>query len=276
MATHQVRNASVAPGMPPGASQSPLPANKIRNEAGLIRAGIVAAAKASTGHETTEGIPMTELHPSPAAAEASSPAPPPAAGWAAGNPAVFGLLIFSVGGTVLGISLLGFVSAAAQGGSVMPIIYAATGLGVLMCTIWAAALGQTFVAAIFGAFTGFWLSYAALVLGLTHNWYAIPPADIAHTVAQFLIAWAVVILALAVVSIRVPLAFTLILASALVAVILLIIATLSGSAGLDKGAGVFVLLFSVVGFYSFLSTGMESVGGAPLPLGRPLISVFTK
>jgi len=37
-------------------------------------------------------------------------------------------LIFSVGGTVLGISLLGYVSAAAQGGSVMPIIYAATGL----------------------------------------------------------------------------------------------------------------------------------------------------
>jgi GPR1/FUN34/yaaH family len=75
-----------------------------------------------------------------------------------GNPAVFGLLIFSVGGTVLGISLLGYLSGAAQGGSVMPIIAAATGLGVLLTTVWAALLGQTFLAAVFGAFTGFWLS----------------------------------------------------------------------------------------------------------------------
>jgi hypothetical protein len=46
------------------------------------------------------------------------------------DPAVLGLLVFSVGGTVLGVSLLGYVSAAAQGGSVMPIVLAATGLGV--------------------------------------------------------------------------------------------------------------------------------------------------
>jgi uncharacterized protein len=64
--------------------------------------------------------------------------------------------------------------------------------------------------------------------------------------------------------------------SALVAVILLIIATLNGSTSLDKVAGVFVLLFAAIGYYAFLSTGIESVGGKPLPLGRPLISLFTK
>ena len=63
------------------------------------------------------------------------------------------------------VSLLGYVSAAAQGGSVMPIILAATGLGVFITTLWSAMLGQTFVAAVFGAFTGFWWSYAVLVLG---------------------------------------------------------------------------------------------------------------
>lgn len=184
---------------------------------------------------------------------------------------MYGLLIFSVGGTCLGISLLGYVSAAAQGGSVMPIILTATGMGVLLTAIWAAAQGQTFLATVFGAFAGFWISYSALVLGLAHNWYAIPAADIAHAVAQFLIAWAVVVFMLALVSLRIPLAFTLILAFALVAVILLIIADLNGTTSLDKGAGVFVLLFSAVGFYAFLSTGMESVGGKALPLGRPVI-----
>jgi succinate-acetate transporter protein len=139
----------------------------------------------------------------------------------AGDPAPYGLLIFSVGGTVLGISLLGYISSAAQGGSVQPIIYAGTGLGVLLCTIWAAALGQTFPAAIYGAFTG-------------------------------------------------------IFGSALVAAILLIFATLNGSVGLDRAAGVFVLLFSVIGFYSYLSTGLESVGGKALPLGPPVASMFSK
>src|SRR5665213_3844749 len=77
---------------------------------------------------------------------------------ASADPAVFGLLAFSIGGLVLGISLLGYVSSAAQGGSVMPIILAATGLGVFLTTIWCAMLGQTFVAAVFGALPGFWWS----------------------------------------------------------------------------------------------------------------------
>jgi succinate-acetate transporter protein len=197
---------------------------------------------------------------------------PPTSAYMAGNPAVFGLLIFSVGGTVLGISLLGYVSAVAQGGSVMPIILTGTGMGVLLTAIWAATQGQTFLATVFGAFAGFWISYSALVLGLTHNWYGIPAADVAHAVAQFLIAWAVVVFMLGLVSLRIPLAFTLILASALVAVVLLIIADLNGTTSLDKVAGVFVLLFSAIGFYAYLSTGFESVGGKALPLGRPVIT----
>jgi len=220
---------------------------------------------------------MTEPHVDTSgnnAPASAAPAPPPAPPYMAGNPAVFGLLIFSVGGTNLGISLFGYVPAAAQGGSVMPIILLATGMGVLLTTIWAAVQGQTFVATIFGAFTGFWISYSALVLGLTHNWYGAAVAAAAqHTIAQFLIAWAVVILMLALVSLRIPLAFTAILTSALIAVILLIIGDLSTSsaASMDKVAGVFILLFSAIGFYSFLSLGLDSVGGKALPLGRPVI-----
>ena len=44
----------------------------------------------------------------------------------------------------------------------------------MIAAVWAAALGQTLVACIFGLFAGFWLSYAVLVLGLNHDWFAIP------------------------------------------------------------------------------------------------------
>ena len=224
---------------------------------------------------------MTDVRTSDMAEDPTRTAPAPVAEadtppGATANPAVLGLIAFSLGGTVLGISLLGFVSAPAQGGSVMPIVYAATGLGVLITTIWAAALGQTFVAAVFGAFSGFWLSYAAFVLGLAHNWYAIPSTQVPHSLAQFLIAWAIVIFMLDVVSVYIPSSFTLILSSALVAVVLLVIANLTGSTVLPKVAGGFILLFSAVGFYDFLAAGIESVGGRALSLGPPLRSLLAR
>lgn len=192
------------------------------------------------------------------------------------DPAVLGLLAFSVGGTVLGVSLLGYVSAAAQGGSVMPIVLVATGLGVFITTLWSAALGQTFVAAVFGAFTGFWWSYAALVLGLAHNWFGIPASQVSHAVAQFLFAWAIVILCLAAVSTRVPSAYTAILSTALVAVCLLIASSLDGSTTLTRIAGVFTLAYSAIGFYAFMAQGWASVGGSPLPLGPSCHEMVTK
>ena len=107
----------------------------------------------------------------PAPAEEMVAAPP------AGDPIPLGLLVFALGSTVLGISLLGYVPLVVQGNTIMPIVFAATGLGLLVTTVWAAALGQTFVATVLGAFACFWISYAALVLGLAHNWYGIPPAS---------------------------------------------------------------------------------------------------
>jgi uncharacterized protein len=192
----------------------------------------------------------------------------------AGDPVVLGLLVFALGSTVLGISLLGYVPAAIQGASIMPIVFAATGLGLLVTTVWAAALGQTFVATVLGAFACFWISYAALVLGLTHNWYAIPATDITHTVVQFLIGWLVVIFMLDVVSFRVPLAFTLILSCGFVGVLFVTLGVANASTGMTKTGGVFILLLAALGYYAYLSTATASVGGKPLPLGSPLLSMF--
>jgi uncharacterized protein len=194
----------------------------------------------------------------------------------AGDPVVLGLLVFALGSTVLGISLLGYVPLAVQGNTIMPIVYAATGLGLLITTVWAAALGQTFVATVLGAFACFWISYAALVLGLNHNWYAIPVADIPHTVGQFLIAWDIVIFMLFLVSLRVPMIFSLILGAGVVGVTLITIGTLQSSAGIDHAGGVFVLIFAALGYYAYLSTGFVSVGGKPLPMGAPVLSMFSR
>jgi succinate-acetate transporter protein len=203
-------------------------------------------------------------------AEQVAPAvvPPPVV--AAGDPAILGLPIFAAGSVALGLALVGYVPGAAVG-SVLPIVLAATGLGLLVATLWSAALGQTMVAGVVGLFAGFWWSYAALLLGLNHNWFAIPAEDVERSVALFLITWAVVMAALTVASLRLPLAYTLVFALVVVALVLLVFATLNGDATLSKAAGYVVLAFAAVGIYLFLSTASVSAGGRGYPLGRALV-----
>jgi uncharacterized protein len=193
---------------------------------------------------------------------------------ALGDPVPLGLLVFALGSTVLGISLLGYVPLAVQGNTIMPIVFAATGLGLLITTSWAAKIGETFVATVLGAFAAFWISYAALVIGLAHNWYAIPPTAILHTIGQFLIAWDIVIFMLFLVSLRIPLLFSLILGAGVVGVTLITIGVLESSAGIQHAGGVFVLLFGALGFYGYLGTAIVSVGGKPLPFGPPAMSLL--
>jgi succinate-acetate transporter protein len=203
----------------------------------------------------------------PAAALPVAEEPP--AGHAAGDPSILGLPIFAAGSIALGLALVGYVPAAAVG-SVLPIVLAGTGLGLLVATLWAASLGQTVVAGIYGLFTGFWLSYAALLLGLNHGWFAIPAEDVERSVALFLISWAVVMLTLTVATLRLPLAFTLVLGLVVVALVLLIFGTLDANETLNKIAGYVVLAFGALGLYLFAGTASAALGGRGLPLGAPL------
>jgi succinate-acetate transporter protein len=82
-----------------------------------------------------------------------------------GDPAILGLPIFVVGSIALGLSLVGYVPASAAG-AIVPIIFAATGLGLVMAAVWAASPAQSMVACIFGLFAGFWISFALVVLAL--------------------------------------------------------------------------------------------------------------
>ena len=186
-----------------------------------------------------------------------------------GDPAIVGVPTFVVGSVMLGLALINYFPAA---GGALPIIILATGIGQLLATVWSAALGQSAVAAVFAVFGGFWLSYAALLVGLTHGWWGVTPAATIHTVAAFLISWIVIIAVLTLAGLRLPSAFTLIFVLVEVALILVLAATVNGSSGLDKAAGIVVFAFAAVGAYVFAGSLSVATGGRALPLGRPVIT----
>jgi succinate-acetate transporter protein len=193
-----------------------------------------------------------------------------AVGPLAGNPAILGLPTFIAGSVALGLELVGVVPAGTAGAA-LPIILATTAVGLFLAAIWAAALGQTAVASVFGIFGGFWLSYAVLVLGLVHNWFAITASAAVGTQELFLSTWLIIIVMLTLATLRLPSAFTAVFGLVDLALVLLLIGTSNGSAGLVKFAGYVVLVFAAVGIYLFFDAASQATGGKALPLGRPVL-----
>src|ERR1700761_2245404 len=183
-----------------------------------------------------------------------------ASGPLVGDPMALGLPCFIAGSVSLGLALVGVVPAAAVGAA-LPIILAATAVGLFLATIWSASLGQSAVASVFGIFAGFWLSYAVLVLGLTHNWFGVAAASVQATQELFLVAWLVVIVMLTLATLRLPIAFTAVFFLVDLALLLVFLSVNQGSAGLGKTAGYVVLVFAALGAYLFASTASVATGG---------------
>ena len=211
----------------------------------------------------------------PAVAE-EAPAAPAVVGPLAGDPSIFGLGVFIAGSVALGLGLVGVVPAGVLGAP-LAIILAGTALGLLMAAVWCAALGQSAVAAVFGIFGTFWLSYAVLVLGLDHNWFAIAATAVLATVKLFLVTWLVVVVMLTLATLRLPSAFTALFALVDLALLMLLLAFAEASplgvpsSGLLKTGGYVVLVFAALGVYLFFSASAAGTGGKPLPLGSPLM-----
>ena len=205
-----------------------------------------------------------------------APAAPAVVGPLAGDPSIFGLGVFIAGSVALGLGLVGVVPAGVLGAP-LAIILAATALGLLMSAVWCAALGQSAVAAVFGIFGTFWLSYGVLVLGLDHAWFAITVSAVLATVKLFLVTWLVVIVMLTLATLRLPSAFTALFALVDLALLLLLLAFAEASplgipsSGLLKTGGYVVLVFAALGVYLFFSASAAGTGGKPLPLGTPLM-----
>jgi succinate-acetate transporter protein len=205
-----------------------------------------------------------------------APAAPAVVGPLAGDPSIFGLGVFIAGSVALGLGLVGVVPAGVLGAP-LAIILAATALGLLMAAVWCAALGQSAVAAVFGIFGTFWLSYAVLVLGLDHAWFAIIPTAAIATVKLFLITWLVVVVMLTLATLRLPSAFTALFTLVALALLFLLLAFAEASplgvpsSGLLKTGGYIVLIFAALGVYLFFSASAAGTGGKALPLGPPLM-----
>ena len=205
--------------------------------------------------------------PAAETAEVVAPAAPAAE---MGDPGMLALPAFVAGTTALGLVNVGFVPATASGASI-PIVMTAGGTGLLVAALWAARLGQNANAGVFGIFAGFLYSYAALVLGLTHNWFGVPAASATRTQELFLISWIVVVGMLTLASLRLPTAYVAVFALIELALVLLLIGTVGASSGMVKAAGYVVFLFTALGIYIFMSGFSTATGGRAYPLGRPVI-----
>ena len=209
-------------------------------------------------------------------ADEAAAAPAALTGTMAGDPAMLGLPTFIAGSVALGLGLVGVVPAGVLGAPVA-IILASTSVGLLLAAIWSVAIGQSAVASIFGIFGTFWLSYGVLVLGLDHNWFAIPALAALATVKLFLLTWLIIIVMLTVATLRLPLAFTVVFVLVDLALLLLYLAFNGASAagvpssGLIKAAGYVVLVFAAVGVYLFYGAASVATGGKPVQLGRPIM-----
>jgi hypothetical protein len=226
-----------------------------------------AGGTAHHGGQTEEGIPLVE-------------APPAAVGLLAGDPQMLGLPAFIIGSFALALTLIGAQVPVGTYGAALSIILAMTGLGLLVATIWAIVVGQSAVAAVFGIFTGFWLSFAGLVLAVDHNWFAFVIAGprgvvvsnvIVGSIELFLIAWLIGVGMLTLATLRLPVAYTLVFTLIEVALIFVLLGVSSGSTSDLKTGGVFAIIFAAVGVYIFFGTASVATGGKPLPLGRAII-----
>jgi succinate-acetate transporter protein len=197
-----------------------------------------------------------------------------------GDPQLVAAPVFVMGSIALAFQLIRYpafghpVGYALTLGTPLAIIMACTGLFLLVSTIWAAGVGQSFVACFAGTFGGFWLSYGILVLGLQHNWFLIPAASTGRTVAVFAITFAAFFTFLTLASLRLPIIYPLIFGLVVAALCFVACAFLFTpiAYGLLKTAGVIVFVFAALGMSLSWTVMNLSLGGPVFPpLGPALI-----
>ncbi|MFC4947051.1 GPR1/FUN34/YaaH family transporter [Pseudonocardia sp. GCM10023141] len=186
------------------------------------------------------------------------------------NPGLLGLPCFVAGGIGLSLYLLGYLPATGLG-ALVPIVLFVPGLGLIISGIWAMREGQSAVGSIFGLFGAFWISYGMLVFGLVSGVLKVDAAAANAAQATFLTAWLVAFVCLTVSTLRLPLAFTVMFVLVTIAVALVLLAVLTGSAGLLTIAGIVGLLFSLDGAYIYIGSMSAELGGKGLGLGNPMV-----
>jgi hypothetical protein len=206
----------------------------------------------------------------PLLTESETPPAAPASNPLLGNPGIVGIPTVIAGAVGLGLINIGYLPATASGAA-LPIMIMATAIGLLLTTVWAAALGQNASASLFAVFFGFYASYAAFVLGLYHGWFAIAPHEFTKATEAWIICWFVTIMLMTLTTLRLPWSFTVLLGLVDVALVLLFQGAATAATGWTRAGGVVVFLFIAVAVYLFIDVMDKETGGKGLPLGRPIL-----
>jgi len=197
------------------------------------------------------------------------PVEQPTKGPLAGEPAIVGLPSFIVGAVALGMTLIGVVPTGMNGAAVPALLVAAA--GVTVASIWSAVIGQNASAGIYGIVSGYYWSYALLVLGLAHNWFGVTPAALADTQKLFVISWIVIVTMLVLGTLRMPAVFTLLFTLLDVALLLDLLGIIQTSANLTKAAGWVLIAAAAVPAYLYFGSASHATGGKEVPLGPPIL-----
>jgi hypothetical protein len=206
----------------------------------------------------------------PAAVPGPASTPPDVLIGAGGDPLALGASVFAIGALTLGMLFVGVFPAAAVGVAV-PVTVFTSGIPLILTTVWGLLRGMSVLAGIFGTVAGLFTTFGFLVIGLDHNWYAIPAADVPSAQAVYFIAFACYFLFLLVPSLQLPRLFTIAIALVFVGLSLAAAAQLAARPVLGQIAGADFLVIAFVLFWLFLNVHATAVGVKPWPpLGKPL------
>ncbi|MBW0114481.1 GPR1/FUN34/YaaH family transporter [Pseudonocardia abyssalis] len=185
----------------------------------------------------------------------------------AGNPALLGLATFLPGALSLGLWLVGYLPAGDVGG-IIPALVFSNGLFLMIASIWAARIGGSAVAGIFGTFSAFWISLGILLAAVTNGWFALTATS--TPLPTFLLSWLIVFVALTLATLRLPLAFSAGFVFVCVAVALVLANALTGAAIFNTLAGVSVFIFCAIFAYVWIDGMGQELGGPAMSLGSPI------
>lgn len=194
-----------------------------------------------------------------------------------GNPALLGLPTFLPGAITLGLWLIGYLDTATLAGGMIPAVTISAGLFELVACVWAARIGQSAVAGIFGTFAAFWISFGMLLFGIVNGSLGLStdPALLAGQVqnvqATYVLSWLIAFAVLTLATLRLPLAFTTGFTLVVITFALVLTFVLSGSAIFATLAGICVFAFSAVFTYIFFDAMGTELGGRPMPMGNPVV-----
>lgn len=189
----------------------------------------------------------------------------------AGNPALLGLMTFLPAGITLGLWFVGYLDTAKFGGGMIPIVSLSAGLFLLVAAVWAARLAQNTVAAIFGVFSAFWLSFGFLLIGLTSGWWAVDGDASGQVRATYLLSFLLVFVLLTLSTLRLPLVFTVGFVLVDITFALAFIGVSTSNAGLFPIAGITTFLFCLVFAYILYDGINQDLGGRALPMGNAMV-----